>query len=323
MYSRCNHCDQGIEFPDEMLGLNIACPNCYSETTLINSQRLGKSFSIDSGPLKTELSSDTNLDAELNTEKKQPPSENDNVAKFIQIIGFIFLITTCVEFAFSGKASQIFTFSFRENQTLNNAIYQENIKINICILLAFGCTGAIAALKTFLENRFKLFIPIIFLITLVVSNTGNFAKYDQAQYVVDTFEDKYNVFPVYKGYEKYFDKNPPTFKLKEGETKSEDMKSLYKAAGIPESNLMTFNIGYGFWIILMGIILEGKFSGKSLFYKNFGWVFAIFTYLLMAIDHFATGDIVSSVVVIQLFTFLKVLTGIASMLPYKHKIKFA
>jgi hypothetical protein len=306
-----------------MLGSDIACPNCNLETTLINSQRPGKSFSNDSGPLKTELNSETNLDADFNIEKNQLSSEKNNAAKLIQIIGFILLITTCVRFAFTGKSNQIFAFGYQENPTLDNAIYQESVKINICYLLAFGCTGAIAALKTFLDNRFKVFIPIIFAVTLVTSNNGSYAKYDDAVHVLNSFNQKNDGFPVEKVYEKYFDNKTPKFWDKNKVIKFDDLQSLSKAAGEPQSRLMNFNIKVGFWIILMGIILHGRFSGKSLFYKNFGWVFAIFTYIVMAIDYFATGDSVSSVVVIQSFTFLKVLTAIASILPYKHKIKFA
>lgn len=322
MYSICNHCSQGIDFPEEMLGSDIACPNCNSETTLINLQRPEKSSPKKSGSLKTEMNSEANLDVDFNIEKNQLSSEKNNVPQLIQIIGFILLITTCVEFAFTGKSSRIFSFDFRENPTLDNAIYQESINVSICILLAFGCIGAIAALKTFLDNRFKLFIPIIFVVTLVVSKNGNYTKYSQAEHVLETFKDKYDVFPVYTAYEKYFDKKTPTFKDKNGK-KSGDMASLYDAAGVPQSKLMNFNIEYGFWIILMGIILDGRFSGKSLFYKNFGWVCAIFTYIIMATDCFSNGGYVSTTAVIQLFTFLKVLTGIASILPYKQKIRFA
>lgn len=322
MYSKCNHCSQGIEFPDEMLGSDIACPNCNSEITLINSQRPEKKVSNESGTVKNELNSEADLDVDPNIEKNQLSSEQNNVPQLIQIIGFILLITTCVEFAFTGKSSGIFAFDFRENPTLDNAIYQESISVSICILLAFGCIGAIAALKTFLDNRFKLFIPIIFVVTLVVSKNGNYTKYNQAEHVLETFKDKYDAFPVYTGYEKYFDKKTPTFNDKNGK-KSGDMASLYDAAGVPQSQLMNFNIEYGFWIILMGIILDGRFIGKSFFYKNFGWVYAISQYIIMATECFSNGGYVSTAAVIQSFTFLKVLTGIASILPYKQKIRFA
>jgi len=304
-----------------MLGSDIACPNCNSEITLINSQRPEKMVSNESGTVKNKLNSEADLDVDPNIEKNQLSSEQNNVPQLIQIIGFILLITTCVNFAFTGRGSQIFAFDFKDNPTLDNAIYQESRSVSFCVLLAFGCIGAIAALKTFLDNRFKLFIPIIFVVTLVISKFGNYTKYDQAIHVLVTFKDKYGGFPVYTEYEKYFDKKTPTFKDENGK-KSGDIASLSNAAGVPQSQLMRFNINYGFWIILMGIILDGRFSGKSLFYKNFGWVIAVSQYIIMATWYFSNDGYVSTAAG-QSFTFLTVLTGIASILPYKQKIRLA